>query len=522
MVETFPRKVSIFNEVIGPIMRGPSSSHTAASYHIGSLVRNLLDNEPSVINITFATNGSYAAVYHQQGSDRGFATGLLGWKITDESFLKALDMSAGSHLKINFSVGILKDDHPNAIEVYGESRSGRKLTISARSIGGGAVELRKLNNWSITLRGDSYDLLIELDTVKKDEIDRLLSREKNNLEQPFIQSFEDKTLIHLRSSRPLDEVLLNHLRLLPEIINIWVTSPVFFPQPGVPIFTSGKEMIELATKNNRSLGRVALSYEATLLGISEEKAFEEMYRRYEIMKEAVNKGLDRNLTGMQLLQPSAGSIMEAERTGITAIGGIHTRAAARALSVMHVDCAMGVVCAAPTGGSAGTIPGVITTLAEEKNLTKEEIVQAMFAASAVGLILAIRGTFAAEVAGCQVEIGAAGAMSSAAVVEFAKGTAKQACDAAAISFQNTMGSVCDLVQGMVEIPCHTRNALAASSAFVCADLILGGYNNPIPLDETIDAVMSVGKMLPLELRCTALGGLAITPSAKAMKPIPID
>jgi L-serine dehydratase len=128
-------------------------------------------------------------------------------------------------------------------------------------------------------------------------------------------------------------------------------------------------------------------------------------------------------------------------------------------------------------------------------------VKALFAAGAVGLVLATRGTFAAEVAGCQVEIGAAGAMSSAAVVEAAGGSVRQALDAAAISFQNTMGSPCDLVQGMVEIPCHTRNAVAASSAFVCADLILGGYSNPVPLDETIDAVMNVGRMLPRELHC---------------------
>jgi L-serine dehydratase len=130
--------------------------------------------------------------------------------------------------------------------------------------------------------------------------------------------------------------------------------------------------------------------------------------------------------------------------------------------------------------------------------------------------LALHATFAAEIAGCQVEIGAAGAMGAAAVVEAAGGAARQACDAAAIAFQNTMGSVCDLVQGIVEIPCHTRNATAASSAFVCADLILGGYTNPIPLDETIDAVYAVGKMLPRELKVTALGGLALTPSALAM------
>jgi L-serine dehydratase len=130
--------------------------------------------------------------------------------------------------------------------------------------------------------------------------------------------------------------------------------------------------------------------------------------------------------------------------------------------------------------------------------------------------VARRATFAAEVAGCQVEIGAAGAMAAAAVVEAAGGSAAQAADAAAVALQNTMGSVCDLVQGLCEIPCHTRNAVAASSAFVCADLILGGYVNPIPLDETIDASFASGRMLPSELRCTAKGGLATTPSAQAL------
>lgn len=113
----------------------------------------------------------------------------------------------------------------------------------------------------------------------------------------------------------------------------------------------------------------------------------------------------------------------------------------------------------------------------------------------------------------------AGAMAAAAVVEFADGSAQQATDAAAIALQNTMGSVCDSVQGSCEIPCHTRNAVATSNAFVCADLILGGYHNPIPLDETIDATFAVGKTMPIELRCTARGGIAITPSALALKPL---
>jgi len=184
---------------------------------------------------------------------------------------------------------------------------------------------------------------------------------------------------------------------------------------------------------------------------------------------------------------------------------------------MQVNCGMGVVCSAPTAGSAGVLPAVLTTLIEEKKASDEAIARALLAAGAIGVIVAERATFAAETAGCQVEIGAAGAMAAAAVVDFAQGTAAQAADAAAISFQNTMGSVCDLVQGIVEIPCHTRNAAAASSAFVCADMILGGYENPIPLDDTIDAVFAVGKALPRELKVTALGGLAATPSARRLK-----
>jgi L-serine dehydratase len=185
--------------------------------------------------------------------------------------------------------------------------------------------------------------------------------------------------------------------------------------------------------------------------------------------------------------------------------------------VMHHNSGGGVVCAAPTAGSAGTLPAVLVTLQEELQLGQRALALALLAAGAIGLVVAMRATFAAEVAGCQVEIGAAGAMAAAAVVEAAGGSADQAANAAAIAFQNTMGSVCDLVQGIVEIPCHTRNAVAASSALICADLILGGYQNPIPLDETVDAVYAVGRMLPRELRCTALGGLALAPSALALR-----
>jgi L-serine dehydratase len=295
---------------------------------------------------------------------------------------------------------------------------------------------------------------------------------------------------------------------------MWTSRPVYFAQRGEALFGSIEEMLRYARECDLTMGQAALRCEAQLLGLAEGEALAEMLRRFDIMAAAVSLGTQDANVKLKLLEPSAGAILESERRGRLAVGGIHARAAARALAALHISSSGGVVCAAPTGGSAGVIPAVAVSLVEDRKLDRERLALALFAAGAVGFVFARRATFAAEVAGCQVEIGAAGAMAAAAVVEAAGGSA----DAAAIAFQNTMGSVCDLVQGLCEIPCHTRNAAAASNAFLCADLVLGGYRNPVPLDETIDAVFASGRMLPPELLCTSLGGLAVAPSALALKP----
>ncbi|GAG75054.1 unnamed protein product [marine sediment metagenome] len=225
--------------------------------------------------------------------------------------------------------------------------------------------------------------------------------------------------------------------------------PLFYVKRGEELFSNTEEMTAAAENRNCSLGKIAMAYEAELLGLSEKEILDEMLRRFEVMRISVNEGLhDRNVK-MHLLKPSARRIFDSEEKGLAAIGGIHTRAAARSMAVMHICNSKGIICAAPTGGSAGVLPGVLVTLVEEKNIGPEKTAAALFAASAIGLIIAQRATFAAEVAGCQVEIGAAGAMSAAAVVEVAGGKAGQAVDAAAIALQNTMGSVCDPVQGGV-------------------------------------------------------------------------
>src|SRR5512139_2588254 len=102
------RAASILNDVLGPVMRGPSSSHTAGSFHIGRLIRSLAGDEPASAVFTFDPAGSYAATYRQQGVDLGLAAGLMGWEITDKRFRRALELAPGSGLEIRFRVAPLE------------------------------------------------------------------------------------------------------------------------------------------------------------------------------------------------------------------------------------------------------------------------------------------------------------------------------------------------------------------------------------------------------------------------------
>jgi L-serine dehydratase len=508
--------ISIFNDVLGPVMRGPSSSHTAAPYHIGRLAREFLGEVPAMATFTFDPGGSIAEVYREQGSDLGFAAGVLGWSLADERFSQALHLAKEQGIRILFQVApMVEADHPNAVRIHLLSDSGRELELLAKSTGGGAFVFTRIAGWPVHITGNAHEALLEVNPQAERDVRRRLE-EDGQVAQVRRQVREGQLLLHARRYAPLPEAAWSWLQASPDVRGLWAAPPIFFTQRGEPLFASGAEMVGLAESRGHSLAQAGLAYEAALLGLSESEVLAEILRRFDVMQQAVQRGLSEEPGRMQLLHPTARAIYQAEAQGRLAVGGLHTRAAARAMAVMHVNGGMGLVCAAPTAGSAGTLPGVIVTLVEDMGLSRDAAAHALLAASAIGLIVGMRATFAAEVAGCQVEVGAAGAMAAAAVVEAAGGTARQATDAAAIAFQNTMGSVCDLVQGIVEIPCHTRNAVAAASAFTCADLILGGYHNPVPLDETVDAVFAVGQMLPRELKVTALGGLAMAPSAQAL------
>lgn len=514
MTDQHPNRptVSLFNHVLGPIMLGPSSSHTAGPHRLSGLAADLLGEPLKSARFTFDPSGSFARVYRQQGSDLGFASGLLGWDLTDRRLDSALTEAAAQGLEIEFVIEPLpRNDHPNLVRIDLTGQGGRRLAARAKSMGGGAVALTEVDGFEVEISGGRHETLIAIDS---DALAGALDLVRSwGFEPTVTEDDGGLALIQFGDVAPLDQDRRAELEALPGLERLYTARPVLFVQPGRPPFESAGEMVAWAEARNLSLGQAGLAYEAAVLGLEPSEVEAEMGRRLRVMTDAVAAGLDPRVKPPRLVKPAAAGIMAAEAEGRLALGGPTTRAAARAMGVMHVNSTTGLVCAAPTGGSSGVIPGVIDTLEREMGLDEAGLIRCLLAASAVGLIVALRSTFAAEVAGCQVEIGVSSAMAAAAVVEYAGGTAAQAADAAAIAIQNNMGSVCDPVAGMVEIPCHTRNAVGAASAFVCADLILGGYHNPVPLDETIDAMDAVGRALPMELKCTALGGLAMAPSA---------
>lgn len=178
---------------------------------------------------------------------------------------------------------------------------------------------------------------------------------------------------------------------------------------------------------------------------------------------------------------------------------------------------MGIIVAAPTAGACAGLPGAVIAAADAMGSTDDNIVRAMLAAGLIGVFICARSIFAAEVCGCLAECGSGSGMAAAALVTLSGGSARQAVDAASMAIQNVLGLVCDPVANRVEVPCLGRNVLAATNALSCANMALAGYDAVVPLDEVIETMNRVGMSLPAELRCTAMGGLSITPTSKAIE-----
>ena len=278
-----------------------------------------------------------------------------------------------------------------------------------------------------------------------------------------------------------------------------------------------KDLIEEAEKRSVTIGRIVKEMEAENLEVSVEQVEERMLAQWHTMKESAEIGLSEPKKSMGGLIGGEGKKLNDYRQNNKTLAGQRmNKAVSRALAVAEVNASMGKIVAAPTAGSCGIIPGVLLTVQEELNLDDRRIVDGLFTASGIGIIIAQKASISGAEGGCQAECGAAAAMAAGALVELAGGLPSQVGDACAMALKNVLGLICDPVAGLVEVPCAKRNALGASLALVSADMALAGIKSVIPVDEVIVAMGEVGCSLPDSLRETAKGGLATTPTGREL------
>jgi L-serine dehydratase len=274
-------------------------------------------------------------------------------------------------------------------------------------------------------------------------------------------------------------------------------------------------LVEEAESRGISLGELAMSSQADNFGTTTGEVLAAMVARLHVMQASIEQGLEGGHRSRSGLVGGDAARVKA-RAAASLTGGRVQLAVARALAVSEVNACMGCIVAAPTAGASGILPAVVVTAGEAVGADDAAMARALLAAGAVGAVIARTASVSGAEGGCQAEVGSAAAMAAAAAVELAGGSPRQAAHAAAITLKSALGLVCDPVAGLVEVPCVKRNGMWAASAMVAADMALAGVESAIPVDEVIETMGQIGRAMPVTLRETARGGLAVTPTGQAV------
>jgi L-serine dehydratase len=280
-------------------------------------------------------------------------------------------------------------------------------------------------------------------------------------------------------------------------------------------FKKIQDLIRLAKNKRTSIGKTVIEFEIKSSEKSEKEIWKKMEKNWQVMKQSIDHGLTKDIKPITGL--TGGNAKLFANAKLRILDDTMKKAISRALSVAEGNASMKKIVAAPTAGSSGIVPAAISVTIEKLKIPEEKAVQALFTAASVGLVIANNATISGAEGGCQSECGVASAMAAAAVVELVGGSPDQVGHSVAIALKNMLGLVCDPVAGLVEVPCIKRNVIGVVNALVSAEMALAGIKSIIPVDEVILALDDVSKRMPLELKETACGGLAITPTGKKIK-----
>ena len=278
-------------------------------------------------------------------------------------------------------------------------------------------------------------------------------------------------------------------------------------------FYTGQELLKRCHEESLPISDIMKLREIANTHLKEEDVARKLETALTIMKNAAHKPIDKpdkSIGG--LIGGEAKKVADHAAAGKSICGSVLSKAISYSMAVLEVNASMGLIVAAPTAGSAGVLPGVLLALRDEQKLSDDTLYKGLLNASAIGYLLMRNASVAGAEAGCQAEVGAASAMAASAIVEMMGGTPEMCLQAASFALSNLLGLVCDPIAGLVESPCQSRNAIGVTNAITSAELALSGISHPIPFDEMAEAMLRVGRSLPFELRETAMGGCAGTPT----------
>ncbi len=508
---------SIFNDVIGPVMRGPSSSHCAAALRIGRIARDLMGGKVSEVLVEFDKHGSLATTHISQGSDMGLFGGLLGWEATDERLVQSPQAIQEAGIKVEIKIRDFHDSHPNTYRMMLKN-SREAHSIIATSVGGGMIQVIEIDGHKISMAGDYFETLFYLDSDTGEVFNFI--RNNGNADEINILGDQGEQIIEVKGQNFING------EILAELTSRFEISSVKHLQPVLPVLSHKKiqvpfitcvEMLDYNREKHLPLWELAVHYEAARGNLSHDQVITQMEEIICILQQSIEQGVQGTHYADRILSHQSGKFLARMESGQLLDAGLLNRIILYVSALMEVKSSMGIIVAAPTAGSCGGLPGACIGAASALGLSLEKTTQAMLAAGLIGVLIAAHSTFAAEVCGCQAECGAGSGMAAAALVTLADGTVQQAIAASSMALQNILGMICDPVANRVEVPCLGKNVLAASNALACANMALAGFDAVIPLDEVIETMDRVGKSLPYELRCTGLGGLSVTETSKGIE-----
>lgn len=504
---------SIFNDVLGPVMRGPSSSHSAAANRIGRIARALAGEALKKVTVRYDPNGSLVTTHTEQGSDLGLYSGILGWTPDDTklpTFQQALDEA---EIEIEVLYESYSAPHPNFYRLELLGQSGEIYHLDAISTGGGMIEIQSIEGIPFSSAGDYHHTLLWLSaeptdfTVSKSEI---TSWHPNNDGSGFLNLSLRAPLSSEELESLRNELSAQKSRQLPAVLPILARADI-----SVPFQRSG-DMLAHPEMQDLPLWKRAAQYEAERGGFSEEEVLAHADHIRVIMEDAITTGLAGTSYHDRILPSQSPGFVTAEKEGRLIPADINNAIIRSVTAIMEVKSSMGVIVAAPTAGSCGAMPGAVIAVAKALGKSDEDTNQALLLAGLIGVFITLDATFAAEEGGCMAECGSASSMAAAAITYLAGGSNEQQIAAASMALQNSFGMICDPIANRVEAPCLGKNIMAASNALSCSNMALGGYDHLVPFDEVVISMNEVAHQIPRELRCTNLGGLSTTPTSERL------